>query len=333
LGRFRQEVANSTGWQRERNKNFNQQFTTGKRPANKLGDDGLSNATGLVVFAGNPCGPLKAEEVPAYIQTLHAIDLPRMNRLRDRVQNIVKDPSVAEKLQPWYPTWCKRPCFNDEYLQTFNKDNTTLLDTAGRGLDNITSDSIVVAGQSYPVDIIIFSTGFTAPIGGSPATKGNVSIIGRNNVSMAEEWVRNGPSTLHAVLDANFPNLFLSGPWQGTASANYIFNIDSLAKHAAYIVTTAKSRVKTNEPFVIVPTAAAVEDWGQEILNRSAQSAAMMGCTPSYFNLEGEIDRMKPQDNLKMTRGGLWGTGLESFLEYLEKWRAEGSMEGIEVQV
>jgi cation diffusion facilitator CzcD-associated flavoprotein CzcO len=179
---------------------------------------------------GNPNGPLqvsykfseplyllvltdyKVEELTAYIQKLHAIDLPRMNRIRERVQKEVHDPQVAEKLKPWFPTWCKRPCFNDEFFPTFNRGNVTLLDTAGKGLDRITSDSIIVGGESYPVDLIIFSTGFTAPYSGNPAAKANMTIIGRNGVSMEEQLGRNGATTLHAVLDVNFPNLFLSGP-------------------------------------------------------------------------------------------------------------------------
>lgn len=325
-------MANCAGWQLKRNKNFLQQFTTGKRPAINLVDDGFANATGISPLVGNPAGPSKVEELPAYIQALHAIDLLRMNRIRDRVQNVVEDPSVAEKLKPWYPTWCKRPCFNDGYLEAFNRDNVTLLDTAGKGMDCITSDSIVVAGQSYPVDLIIFSTGFTVPFGGSPAEKAHMSIRGRNGVSMSEEWARNGPTTLHGVIDSNFPNLFLPGLWQGVVSINYLFSLDSLAKHAAYMLKTARSKVKTGDRFAIAPTTAAVEDWALQIMKRSAIMSVVMGCTPGYYNLEGGINKIKPEVQLRMARGAGWGAGLESFLEYVETWRAEGSMQGIEVQ-
>lgn len=65
-------------------------------------DDQWTHAVGMVPIAGNPVGPNSIEELPEYMKTLHAIDLPRMNRIRDRVQEVVKDPSVAEKLQPWY---------------------------------------------------------------------------------------------------------------------------------------------------------------------------------------------------------------------------------------
>ena len=47
------------------------------------------------------------------------------------------DPATAEALKPWYGYFCKRPCFHDEYLQTFNRDNVTLVDTRGLGVQRI----------------------------------------------------------------------------------------------------------------------------------------------------------------------------------------------------
>jgi hypothetical protein len=63
--------------------------------------------------------------------------------------------------------------------------------------------------------------------------------------------------------------------------------------------------------------------------------AAIIGCTPSYFNLEGAIDRVpqQQQQQMQMARSGLWGHGIEDFLKYIEGWRAEGNMKGIEVRI
>lgn len=61
----------------------------------------MAPAVGMVPIAGNPVGQNLMEELPEYMQTLRAIDLPRSNRLRDRMQNTVKDPSTAEKLKAW----------------------------------------------------------------------------------------------------------------------------------------------------------------------------------------------------------------------------------------
>jgi hypothetical protein len=53
-----------------------------------------------VAIAGNSLGPRTVEEVSEYIKKLHAIDLPRQNRIRERVSREVHDKSVAKKLQP-----------------------------------------------------------------------------------------------------------------------------------------------------------------------------------------------------------------------------------------
>jgi uncharacterized protein YdiU (UPF0061 family) len=61
-------------------------------------------------------------------------DFQKMNQIRGRVDKIVEDPAVAESLKPWYRQFCKRPCFHDEYLATFNRPNVELVDTEGRFL-------------------------------------------------------------------------------------------------------------------------------------------------------------------------------------------------------
>jgi cation diffusion facilitator CzcD-associated flavoprotein CzcO len=328
---FRQEVATSTGWQRERSRNFHQHFNVEEPPKVNLVDDQWTRHV-LLPLTGNPVGPKSMEELPTYIQTLRALDLPIQNQVRARVKNVVKDPDVAKKLQPWYPSWCKRPCFHDDYLPTFNRDNVTLIDTDGKGLDRLTEDSIVVGEQSYPVDLIIFATGFRAPYGGTPAEKANLTIRGIGGVSMTEEWANGGPTTLHGILDQKFPNLFLSGPWQAGSSGNYLFGLDCLGKHAAYVLAEAK-RKAGGQPFAVAPTTAAAEDWATQIMMRSAPMAAIIGCTPSYFNLEGAIDRVPPEQQMTMARSGLWGHGIEDFLSHIEGWRAEGNMKGIEVRI
>ena len=45
-------------------------------------------------------------------------DFRKMEQVRARADAIVKDKATAEALKPWYRQFCKRPCFNDEYLAT-----------------------------------------------------------------------------------------------------------------------------------------------------------------------------------------------------------------------
>jgi cation diffusion facilitator CzcD-associated flavoprotein CzcO len=287
----------------------------------------------MVPISGNPdpAAPKAPEELPAYMKKLHAIDLPRQTAIRARVAQVVKDSVTAKRLQAWYPTWCKRPCFHDEYLSSFNRDNVTLVDTDGKGPDGLTADSIVVGDDKYPVDIIIFATGFRNPYSGTPAEKANLTITGGNGLSMSQEWATRDPGTLHGVLDYNFPNLFLSGPWQASASPNFLFNVDELGKHSAYILKEAKLRA-AGKPFAVAATKAAAEEWAMQVMMRGVCGAAIIGCTPGYFNLEGEIDLIPVEGQVRMARSGLWGLGIESYLEHIEAWRAEGNIRGIEVR-
>lgn len=71
-------------------------------------------------------------------------DFRKMEQVRARAAAIVRDARTAESIKPWYRQFCKRPCFNDEYLATFNRPNVTLVDTQGRGVDRITARGVVV---------------------------------------------------------------------------------------------------------------------------------------------------------------------------------------------
>lgn len=326
------EMARSKGWQRERIKNFHQSMSLSNRPAVNLVDDAWTRAYGMVAVSGNIDGPRSLEEIPPYVEKLHAIDLERQNRIRARVDDHVRDPVTAAKLKPWYPTWCKRPLFHDEYLKTFNNSNVTLLDTDGKGIDSITADSIVIGDEAYPVDVIIFATGFRSPAAGTPADRANMTIIGRNGISMREAWGNTGPQTLHGVIDSRFPNLFLSGPSQVSIGVNYRFSVEQIAKHAAYILAEARDRAN-GRPFAIGTTEEAAENWGNQIMSRAGAFGAVYGCTPGYFNLEGEIERIPPEIQPQFARSGLLGSGIEHYVSILEAWRDEGSMEGIEVRV
>ena len=61
-------------------------------------------------------------------------NINHMMRIHKRIDEIVEDKATADALKPWYMFMCKRPCFHNEYLPTFNLPNVTLVDTKGKGL-------------------------------------------------------------------------------------------------------------------------------------------------------------------------------------------------------
>jgi len=112
--------------------------------------------------------------------TVELAHFEKMEQIRSRVDSIVADPATAEALKPYYRQFCKRPCFHDEYLDTFNRPNVTLVDTAGRGVDNVTERGVVVDGVDYELDCLIFATGFE--VGTDYTRRSGYDVIGRGGL-------------------------------------------------------------------------------------------------------------------------------------------------------
>src|SRR4030095_395191 len=94
----------------------------------------------------------------AVARSLELADFAQMEEIRARVDAIVADPQTAEALKRWYRQFCKRPCFHDEYLQTFNRRNVTLVDTRGRGVERVTEKGVVANGGEDRLERTLFAT-------------------------------------------------------------------------------------------------------------------------------------------------------------------------------
>lgn len=139
--------------------------------------------------------------------------MPRAEKLRQYIDSTVHDKSVAEKLKPWYGGWCKRPAFHDEYLDIFNRDNVTLVDTDGKGIDRYSEKGLVANGEEYEVDLIVFATGFTVAghKGGCPSQQTRAPIIGRDGRDLEDKWMGPDFGTLFGSATNGFPNYFFPG--------------------------------------------------------------------------------------------------------------------------
>ena len=146
-------------------------------------------------------------------------DFEKMEEIRTRVDSVVDDRDTAQKLKAWYRQLCKRPCFHDEYLDAYNAPNTHLVDTDGQGVERITETGVVVAGVEYPVDCIVYASGFE--VGTDPTSRAGYDPVGRGGRRLSEHWA-SGMRSLHGVHVHGFPNMFLVQPAQG---ANLISNV------------------------------------------------------------------------------------------------------------
>ncbi|WP_424186275.1 hypothetical protein ACOBQX_00270 [Actinokineospora sp. G85] len=236
-------------------------------------------------------------------------DFQKMNAIRDRVGELVEDPATAEALKPWYRYMCKRPTFSDDYLQTFNRPNVTLVDTAAHGgVEAFTEKGPLVGGVEYEVDCAIFATGFS--VGFSGVLSGKLPVHGRDGTQLLATWMR-GPRTLHGFYSNGFPNLFHLGPLQNAASVNYVHILDEQATHVAAVIAEADRRGVE----VVEPSAEAEERWVGTIREKAHDLRAFQAeCTPGYYNGEG----------MPWPRSEQFGDGPVVFHEVLRTWRAGG---------
>jgi hypothetical protein len=139
-------------------------------------------------------------------------------------------------------------CFHDEYLQAFNQDNVSLIDTNAKGVERISENGVVANGEEYPVDILAYSTGF---LPGNPLERfSGITITGRGGQTLEEKF-KDGPITLHGLYTRGFPNYFMFQTTQSGVNANFTYTIDTGSQHVASLVAKCKKEgIKSVEPKV-----------------------------------------------------------------------------------
>ena len=142
--------------------------------------------------------------------------------VRDKIGEVVDDPEVAAKLTPHNTIACKRPCLDTNYYETFNQPHVQLVDVSETPIERISEAGVVVDGREYPVDAIVYATGFDAMTG----TLLRMNITGRVGVRLADHWDA-GPRTYLGLGVAGFPNMFtVSGPGSPSVLTNMIPSIE-----------------------------------------------------------------------------------------------------------
>jgi cyclohexanone monooxygenase len=149
--------------------------------------------------------------------------------VRSKIRAIVRDPVVAEKLMPRnYPLGTKRLCVDTNYFATFNRDNVTLVDVRAAPIQEITPTGIRTSDSHYPLDSIVFATGFDAMTG----ALSNIDIRGRASLALKQKWTA-GPRTYLGLTVSGFPNLFtITGPGSPSVLSNMAVSIE---QHADWI--------------------------------------------------------------------------------------------------
>ncbi len=305
------------GWQQHRMNNFNA-LVSGVPQSEDLVGDGWTDLIGKLLFGlqKNAGGDMSPEGI---MRAVELADFEKMEEIRARVAAIVEDEQTAEALKPYYRQFCKRPCFHNEYLETFNRDNVTLVDTLGRGVDRITANGVQVQGREYELDCLIFATGFE--VGTDYSRRAAIELVGSGGRSLTQAW-ESGVRTLHGMHVHGFPNCFIMSNAQAGFTVSYPHLLDEQAKQIAYIVeaSTLKgcSRVEVTQE--------GEADWVQHCIDKARDVGDFFeNCTPGYYNNEGRSAEQNAQN-------GFYGGGSIEFFRLLDEWRAHGGLQGLELK-
>lgn len=301
------------GWHQEMVENFTALTSGGPATKDLIKDGWTFLFTKIAAAAADATGDDAMEQI---LRAAEMADAEKMNEIRARIDAIVADTDTAEALKPWYRRFCKRPVFHDGYLETFNRDNVTLVDTDGHGVEAITETGFRVAGVDYPVDCIIFASGFE--VGTDFVKRAGYDFIGRNAQSLQARWAEKF-ATFHGLQVHGFPNLFIHQNAQAALPANFCHGLAEGAKAIAAIVAHARELGKP----VIEATKEAEDGW---VAHCGAVAANLVPffeqCTPGYYNLEGKLTQEAAQ-------GFGYGAGASAYFTLMRQWLASGDFEGV----
>jgi cation diffusion facilitator CzcD-associated flavoprotein CzcO len=178
--------------------------------------------------------------------------------VKRKIRSIVKDPKTAAILSDIdHPYAAKRPPIDTNYFETFNRANVTLVDVKATPIERISPAGVCTTQAEYPLDIIVFATGFDAMTG--PLLRMNIQ--GRDGIALKDVWEA-GPRNYLGLQVAGFPNLFtITGPGSPSVLCNMPVAIE---QHADWIADCI-SYMRANGLERIEARPEAVDKWVAEV--------------------------------------------------------------------
>ncbi len=208
-------------------------------------------------------------------------NIDAMMRIHRKIDEIVENPDTADALKPWYMFMCKRPCFDNDYLPTYNRSNVHLVDTCGKGITEINAAGPIFEGQSYELDVLIYATGFEVQKTGIYN-----QIRGEGGVDLNDKY-KDGVRTLLGIHSHGYPNFFIMGGYQ----ASFRFNLTDVLQIQGDHIAACIDYARRNDHHAMNVTSDAEEWWVQEVIANRGKTTRSEDCTPGYYNHEGEFQR------------------------------------------
>jgi cyclohexanone monooxygenase len=308
------------GWQQERRRSFHSAAYEAFAPGQPdLVCDGWTEISrNLQAHLDATDGWAALADPAKFMELREQVDYRVMERLRQRIDAVVKDPKTAETLKPYYRFLCKRPLFSDQYLPTFNRSNVTLIDVSHtKGVERITANGIIADGVEHKVDCIVFASGFEITTD-LDRRLGIAPFTGRDGLSLYDHWAE-GYRTLHGIMSHGFPNQFFTGYIQGGVTAAVSLMFEQQVTQITYIIKETLARGAST----VEPSAEAQDQWVATIRATEIDTTNFAReCTPGYYNNEGE-------QRIRSVLGDPYWPGFYVFDDLLHAWRDTGEMRGL----
>jgi cation diffusion facilitator CzcD-associated flavoprotein CzcO len=195
--------------------------------------------------------------------------------IRKKIKQIVKAPDVAALLSDIdHPFAAKRPPVDSNYFETYNRDNVSLVNIRATPIERVTAEGIQTQDKVYPLDIIIFATGFDAMTGSLL----KIDIEGREGVKLKDTWAA-GPINYLGLQVPGFPNMFtITGP----GSPSVLCNLPPAIEQHVNWITDCIRTLREKNLTTIEATEPSSEAWCAEV-NRAADASLLGQVKHSWY--------------------------------------------------
>ena len=186
------------------------------------------------------------------------------------------------------------------------------MDTEGRGVDAISTQGPVVNGVEYPVDLLIYASGFEVTTDLHKRLGFDPKGVGGTRCS--ERWAQ-GAHTLHGVMASGFPNLLLISLVQGARNKL----LPSPVRSGQTRGPCRRGLRKSGESTRLSPRRRQRRSgFPYFTASASVMLATFASCTPSFYNSEQQTIDTRAARNLT------YSGSLLDYVGFLEGSRGSG---------
>jgi len=200
----------------------------------------------------------------------------------------VKDPALQQKLTPDYPLGCNRILLSNNYYSALSRDN---VEVVAESVKSVTGDGVVSeSGETYPVDAIIFGTGFAATEFVSPMT-----IVGLDGQDLNQRWAE-GAEAYYGMTVSGFPNFFmLYGPNTNLGHNSIIFMLESQIAYVLQCVKALRDKRFTRMDLL----GERMRQFNQQVQAKANKAVWNAGCNSWYRHESGKNTNNWPDFTLR----------------------------------